>query len=68
MRNKKYIVHIQLVDTEMEVPVFAEDIGVACYLKFDRQTGWLNYQGDCFDEDDLSPTEGEDTFGTDDSF
>lgn len=29
MRNKKYIVHVQLVDTEMEVPVFAEDIGQA---------------------------------------
>ncbi|USS70619.2 primase/helicase protein [Vibrio phage ICP3] len=47
---------------------FTGETGVACYLKFDRQTGWLNYQGDCFDEDDLSPTEGEDTFGTDDSF
>lgn len=29
LRNKKYIVHIQLVDTEMEVPVFAEDIDQA---------------------------------------
>lgn len=30
MQNKQFIVHIQLANTEMEVPVFAESIDRAC--------------------------------------
>lgn len=36
MQNKKFIVHIQLRDTEMEVPVFAESI--------DEATEWAEEQ------------------------
>lgn len=40
---------------------FTGETGVACFLKFNRETGWLEYQGDCFDEDDSLDTGG-DTF------
>lgn len=32
---------------------FTGETGVACFLKFNRETGWLEYLGDCFDEDEV---------------
>lgn len=31
---------------------FTGETGVACFAKYNRQTGWLEYQGDCYGEDD----------------
>lgn len=45
---------------------FTGETGVACHLKFNRETGWLEYLGDSFDDDDYP--DDNDTFGGDETF
>lgn len=45
---------------------FTGETGVACFLKFNRETGWLEYISDCYDED--SVPDDNDSFNSEDSF